>query len=155
MTDERKKEFIRRISNADPVQMITVLYDMTLAYLEDALAAVDDSAFKDSLHHAGDCIRELQFSVIQGVSPAGHLTELYVFLHKELTEALICKDKERLKAPVSMIAKLRDTYRELEKEVRMEPVMANAQQVYAGLTYGPGATGSEMIAGDNNRGYMA
>ena len=39
MTDELKKEFTLRITQANPISMITILYEIALAYLEEAAEA--------------------------------------------------------------------------------------------------------------------
>ena len=57
MKDELKKEFTRRISQANPVSMITVLYDMTIVYLGDARAFLEkkqEKEFVRELHRAQD-----------------------------------------------------------------------------------------------------
>ena len=40
MTQERKQEFTRRITQANKTQMITILYEMVLDYIEEARDAI-------------------------------------------------------------------------------------------------------------------
>ena len=58
MRDELKKEFARRIAQANQISMITILYDMTLVYLEDAKEAMElqqKKEFVQEIHYAQDC----------------------------------------------------------------------------------------------------
>ena len=41
MTKELKQEFTLRITQANKTQLITILYEMVLLYLEEAKAAID------------------------------------------------------------------------------------------------------------------
>ena len=41
MTDEKKKEFTRRISEANPTEMVVILYDIALTYVEEGQEAFD------------------------------------------------------------------------------------------------------------------
>ena len=158
MKDELKKEFTRRIAQANPVSMITILYDMTLTYLDDAEKASDDgqkSGFVQEIHHAQDCLMELLSSLQMKYEPAPALYELYLYMHKELAKALISFSKEPLAQPVSILTRLRDAYLKLEKTGSFEPVMDNAQQIYAGLTYGKHSLVESLAQPVNNRGYLA
>ena len=59
MRDELKKEFARRIAQANQISMITILYDMTLVYLEDAKEAMElqqKKEFVQEIHYAQDCL---------------------------------------------------------------------------------------------------
>ena len=62
MTKEKKQEFTLKITQANKTGLVVILYEMTLAFLEDASAAFDagDKAeFKKSIGKAKDCIDEL------------------------------------------------------------------------------------------------
>ena len=48
MTKEQKQEFTRRISQANKSGMIVILYDIFLAYIQDAL----DERDNQSVYHA-------------------------------------------------------------------------------------------------------
>ena len=41
MTDEKKQQFLLRISQANKTEMIVILYEMFLIYLKDAEEALD------------------------------------------------------------------------------------------------------------------
>ncbi len=157
MKDELKKEFARRIAQANPVSMITILYDMTLIYLEDAgkaLEAQQERRFVLEIHHAQDCLMELINSLDMKYEPAPALYALYLYMHKEMANAVISSSAEPLSQPVSILTRLRDAYLELEKTGSFEPVMDNTQQIYAGLTYGKGSLVESVAQPAGSRGFL-
>lgn len=158
MRDELKKEFARRIAQANPVSMITILYDMTLIYLEDARNADTDKQgkrFVQEIHRAQDCLMELVGSLQMKYDPAPVLYELYLYMHRELAKAIVTSSAELLAQPESILKRLRDAYLELEKTGSFEPVMDNTQQIYAGLTYGKHSLVESVAQPVNNRGFLA
>lgn len=158
MRDDLKKEFTRRITQATPVSMITILYDMSLVYLEDANAALaekEEKKFVQELHHAQDCLMELLNSLDMRYEPAPALRELYLYMHRKLSGAIILPSETPLLQPKSILTRLRDAYLELEKTGSFEPVMDNAQQIYAGLTYGKNSLVESLAQPVNNRGFLA
>lgn len=158
MRDELKKEFTRRITQANPVSMITILYDMTLIYIQDAKEALvgrKEKKFIQEIHRAQDCLMELMSSLDMKYEPAAALRELYLYMHRELAGAIISASKDRLAQPESILTRLRDAYLELEKTGSFEPVMDNTQQIYAGLTYGKSSLVESLAQPVNNRGFLA
>ena len=158
MRDELKKEFARRIAQANQISMITILYDMTLVYLEDAKEAMElqqKKEFVQEIHYAQDCLMELIGSLNMKYEPAPALYALYLSIHKELASAIISSAEESLSQPVSILKRLRNAYLELEKTGSFEPVMDNAQQIYAGLTYGKNSLVESVTQPAGNRGFLA
>ena len=158
MQDELKREFTRRITQANPVSMITILYDMTLIYIRDAkeaLAGREEKKFIQEIHRAQDCLMELMSSLDMKYEPAAALRELYLYMHRELAGAIISASEDRFAQPESILTRLRDAYLELEKTGSFEPVMDNTQQIYAGLTYGKNYLVESLAQPVNNRGFLA
>ena len=53
MTDQRKKEFSLRITQANKTELIVILYEMYLDYLGEAENAVQDKrAFREAIRKA-------------------------------------------------------------------------------------------------------
>lgn len=157
MKDELKKEFARRIAQATPVSMITVLYDMTLVYLGDAKEALgkgQEKRFAQEVHRAQDCLMELLNSLDMKYEPAPALHGLYLYMHRELARSIVSSSEEHLAQPQSILERLRDAYLELEKTGSFEPVMDNTQQIYAGLTYGKNSLIESLAQPVNDRGFL-
>ncbi len=158
MKDELKKEFARRIAQANQISMITILYDMSLVYLEDAEEALklqQEKKFVQEIHRAQDCVMELIGSLQMKYEPAPALYALYLYIHRELANAIISSSAGPLSQPVDILRRLRDAYLELEKTGSFEPVMDNTQQIYAGLTYGKNSLVESVAQPAGNRGFLA
>ena len=97
---------------------------------------------------------ELIGSLNMKYEPAPALYALYLYIHKELAAAIISSSTDPLSQPVSILKRLRDAYLELEKTGSFEPVMDNAQQIYAGLTYGKNSLVENVAQPAENRGFL-
>ncbi|MBR4669700.1 MAG: flagellar protein FliS [Butyrivibrio sp.] len=158
MTQEKKQEFTLKISQANKTQLITILYEMVIEYLEDAIDALGISKKEDAnrnLGYAQSCIDELIRSLDLRYELAKNLHSIYIFSKKELTAAGASGSIHRVWKVEQNFRMFCATYKELEKEDRSEPLMGNTQTVYAGLTYGKYSLNEDVSAVSMNRGYMA
>ena len=155
MTDQRKKEFSLRITQANKTELIVILYEMYLDYLGEAEnAAQDKRAFREAIRKARNCLNELMNSLNFDYDTAYHLFQLYLYVSREMTSADVCADVKPLKNCRMVIEELLTAYREVSRQDTSGPVMENTQTVYAGLTYGKGKL-TESLAYQGNRGLLA
>ncbi|MCR4897245.1 MAG: flagellar protein FliS [Lachnospiraceae bacterium] len=156
MNDEKKREFTRRITAANPTEMIVILYDMTLTYLEDAREAIDTGdipRLSKELGRARGCLSELIRSLHLEYDPAPVMMQLYRFCIRRLAACEASKNPEPLEEIRRVVGPLRDSYAQLAAKTGGAPVMDNSQSVYAGLTYGRGSL-NENLVGNANRGFL-
>lgn len=156
MTKELKQEFTLRITQANKTQLITILYEMVLLYLEEAETALDADdkvAYKAAVRKIRGCIDELIASLHLEYELAQNLLQLYLFIHKELTQANLHFQKENLKHIAFIVEKLQKAYKQIEGQDVSGPVMGNAQTVYAGLTYGRNNLTENIADTAANRGF--
>lgn len=156
MTTETKKQFTFRISQANATEMIVILYDMILQYLEDAgeLAEKDFAGYQAAVRRAGACIQELLRSLHMEYEPAGTLRQLYLFCIRRLSQAELHRHPELLEEVSEVLIPLRDAYGQIAGQNTDGPVMQNAQTVYAGLTYGKNTLTENMADQGMNRGML-
>lgn len=155
MTDQRKKEFSLRITQANKTELIVILYEMYLDYLAEAEeTAGDKGAFREAIRKARNCLNELMNSLNFDYETAHHLFQLYLYVGREMTNAAFYADAEPLKNCYMVVGELLAAYREVSRQDTSGPVMENAQTVYAGLTYGKGEL-TESLAYQRNRGLLA
>jgi len=155
MTNDKKQQFTLRITNANKTDLIVVLYDMVLAYLDDARMAheTDDQLlFKDAIRKIRNCMQELIASLHFEYEVAANLLSLYIYVNKELVRASVHYDEEVLDHVESVIKKLRDAYEVVSEENSEKPLMQNTQTVYTGLTYGRNQLNDNMFDDKPNRG---
>ncbi|MDE5697899.1 MAG: flagellar protein FliS [Lachnospiraceae bacterium] len=138
MTKEMKQIFTRRITQANRTQLVVILYDMILTYLKDAANAQEAGCrqeFKKDMQCARNCISELRGSLDFNYDLSRNLFAIYAFADRELAHDMRGISAEQLAQIAGMFQKLRDAYYTISKEDQSQPLMENAQNVYAGFTY--------------------
>lgn len=157
MTKEMKQQFTLRITQANPTDMIVILYEMTLMFLEEAKEAgekEDFEAYKEGIRKTRACINELIGSLHMEYEIAGNLYKLYMFCLRRLAQAEVRKEVQVLAEIEMVISKLKNAYAEIAPQNPAAPVMSNTQTVYSGLTYGKGALAEDVTNQGSNRGML-
>ena len=156
MNKEKKQEFTLRISKANKTELVVILYDMTLTYLQDSLEELDNNQaelFKWNIDRAKECLDELLNSLHTEYEPAGTLKALYFFYKRELSTAAVMQEKEKVFPVMKMIRELKESYEKIASQDTSAPVMENAQTVYAGLTYGKNSLNIDLSDQSIDRGF--
>lgn len=155
MTKEQIQEYTLKITQANRSELIVIVYDLALNYLDSAINAYDsgnNEAFSANCRYANKCIGDLLEALDFNYEPAYPLMRIYVFISKQISLAPIKKDKKPLEDSVRMLKKLRKSFEDIAAQDDSEPLMSNTQEVYAGLTYGRGNL-NENINSVPNRGF--
>lgn len=158
MTREQKQSFTLRITQANPTQLIVILYEMTLGYVKDAKDALEQgnpTELSGAVRSARGCIGELMHSLDLSYQPAPALLSLYGFCLRRLAAAEAGKALQPLLEIEHVIVPLRDAYGQLAEQNSAGSVMRNSQTVYAGLTYGRNSLTEDMADQSANRGIYA
>lgn len=156
MTKELKQEYTLRISQANKTQLITILYEMTLLYIDEAEEALDAEnriEYKSAIRKIRGCINELTASLNFDYELAQNLLQLYLYVNRELVKASSHNDMESLEHVRKVIGQLHEAYKEIEGQDTSAPVMGNTQTVYAGLTYGRNTLTENIADPSANRGF--
>ena len=133
MTTDLKQEYTLRISQANKTQLITILYEMVLLYIDeakDALTRDERMEYKGAIRKIRGCMNELTASLNFDYELAHNLLQLYLYVNRELVKASTHYDAENLDA-----------------------MNINTQTVYAGLTYGRNHLTENVAGSDINRGF--
>lgn len=156
MTRELKQEYTLRITQANKTQLITILYEMALLYVDEAkaaLAAGDRPGLKDAVRRIQGCMCELMDSLHLEYEVAQNLLQLYLYVNREVARAALRGEEEHLENVRPVLEKLATAYRQIEGQDATGPIMGNAQTVYAGLTYGKDTLTENMADPAANRGF--
>lgn len=156
MTKELKQEYTLRITQANKTQLITILYEMALLYVdeaEEALAAGDRTELKNAVRRIQGCMCELMDSLHMEYEVAQNLLQLYLYVNREVAKAALYNDAENLEHVRPVLDKLLAAYKQIEGQDTTGPVMGNAQTVYAGLTYGKNNLMENAADPAANRGF--
>ena len=87
MTKENKQIFTRRITQANRTQLVVIVYEMLLVYLEDAVKAYeaeDKQEFVRNLKLARECIGQMRTSLNFQYELSKNLFAIYCFADREL-----------------------------------------------------------------------
>lgn len=158
MTRENKQMFTRRITQANRSQLVVIVYEMFLVYLEDAKKAHEaenNAEFTRSLELARGCVQELRMSLNFEYDIAKYLFDIYCFADRKLAQCIFGGSMENIDAIAEMFTKLHDAYAEISAQDKAAPLMDNIQGVYAGYTYGKNDVNESLVNYDAGRGYMA
>lgn len=157
MTKECKQQFTLRISQANSTEMIVILYEMLLCYVdecEEALKTEDAEGLKEAARKARGCLNELLASLHMEYAPAPELKRLYLFCVRRLAYAEFKKNASVLDEIRRIVKPLHDAYQQIAAQNGQGPVMNNSQAVYAGLTYGRNTLTENMTDQGTNRGML-
>lgn len=155
MTNEKKQIYTLRISSANKTELVEILYEMLLDYIEEAKEAIEKDnrvQIRESFRKCRGCLRELMESVDEQNDLCGNLLSIYAYLNKELIISEIKKDNEKLENVRNIIVPFKETYEEVAKTDESEAIMSNTQKVVAGYTYSRNNI-NETLADQNNRGF--
>ncbi|MBQ7776145.1 MAG: flagellar export chaperone FliS [Lachnospiraceae bacterium] len=158
MTNEVKQQFTLRITQANATELVVILYEMTLLFLQEAKEAgekQDWNEYKEAIRKTRNCINELLQSLHMEYEPAKNLFKLYMFCIRRLAYAQVRKEVQVLDEIESVLSKLKSAYAQIAPNNSSAPVMSNTQTVYSGLTYGKSAVLAEDVTGHSaNRGMF-
>lgn len=153
MTKEKKQEFTNRITNANKSDMIVILYEMTLVYIDEAKEKSNISEISECLKKAKDCIDELKQSVNLENEVGIKLYAIYSYLNKLFSQIIAGGNKQKLADCEKILLSMRETWVKVAKKDTSKPVMENTETVAAGYTYGKNDLNLNPAA-FNNRGFL-
>ena len=158
MKKEVKQQFTLRITQANSTELVVILYEMLLCYLEDGESAIKNGEAEllhEAARNARGCLNELVNSLNLNYEPAPALQSLYMFCFRRLALAGQRLDPAPIVEIKRVIKPLRDAYKKIAGQNNAGPVMRNSQTVYAGLTYGKNSLTENMADQGTNRGILA
>lgn len=156
MTKELIQDYTLKISQASRTELIVILYDLAVTYLDDAAKACKDDdhdKMRENCAAAVRVIRDLIGSLDFTYELAQPLYRLYEYISKEISMSVIKNDATMLDNPKRYLLSLKSSFEKISKDDNSGPVMDNTQTVYAGLTYGKGTLNESVTAANPNRGF--
>lgn len=157
MDDELKQDFTRRLSQCNSGGMIVIMYDILFAYADDAKKAFADHAhveMKEAVRKVQRVLDELIGSLDFSYGLSNQLFALYTFCKRETARTLYQNSPEGLLEAEKILRRLYDSFVQVAGQDTSGPVMGNAQQIYAGMTYGRGELKESCMDNDSQRGFL-
>lgn len=158
MKQEKVRDFTRRISQSNRGGLVVVIYDIIFAYMDEAQECFDTGdyeGFRDALRKAQRGVSELAGALNFRYDISKELYPLYVFAKEEMAKAIVKKSADALGGVREVLANLRDAFVKAAAQDRSKPLMSNAQQVYAGFTYGKNDLNETYQDLEATRGFFA
>ncbi|MDD6491753.1 MAG: flagellar protein FliS [Firmicutes bacterium] len=158
MTKELKQQYTLKITQANKTQLVVILYEMLLIYLDEAQKAHEENSregFREGIRKARGCLKELMASLHFEYEPAMNLLQLYLYANRELARADIRNSLKELDHVRMVMTRLHEAYAAISNQDTSGPVMENTQTVYAGLTYGKTALTENLSDQGSSRGFRA
>lgn len=156
MTAEQKKEFTRKITQANSAQLIVILYDIALVYVDDAITFMEKGDMvnaKIQADFAKKSLEEMINNLHFEYQLAKSLHQIYLSMKKSLREGIRDKKKELLISVKNNLQKLRDAYEGIVFQDESAPIMSHTQTVVAGLTYGRKSLNENLSDAGSDRGF--
>lgn len=156
MKKEKLQEFTLRITQSNRTQLVVVIYDIILSYVEDAEAChetADWEGFMEALDKTAGFVKELVGALDFQYEISAQLFSLYLYANKCINRARVKKDASELKGVRIVVEGLKKSFEEIAKTDKTGPVMKNTQAVYEGFTYGKDSKNQVFQNGEENRGF--
>lgn len=156
MKKEQIKDYTLRISQANASGLVVIIYELLIAELEDAIQAEKQDK-EQCIHHIQKA-RRLMGELIHGLdlqnAIARQLSKKYIELHKDLLFTQRHPDVTILTQVKEQMENMQSHFIRIAKEDKEEPIMANTQKIYAGLTYSKNQLNETAVDNYSNRGYQ-
>ena len=154
------EDYVARIANASPAQLVVINYEIVIDYLTLAMNGLikkeDMKEIDMTLTKARQFLNELRTSLNMEYTVSKYLMRIYLYVDKEICYCLANRNTTHIENAIKAMSSLLESWYELEKQEKEKaPVMENSQQLYAGLTYNRSGELSEYVDIDKNRGYKA
>ena len=159
MTKESIKTYSYRISQASRTDLVVIVYDMAMEYLDNEIKAIDNNNQEEARKEqklALRCIDQLLVTLEMNSDISVRLHLIYNHIKRSVVNAGMSHDTAELQRVIGLLQKLRTSFYEISSQDESGPLMKNTQQVYAGLTYSNGGYSNENLSDPvENRGYKA
>ena len=157
MTSEKKQEYTRRITQANRSGLVLIKFEMLFDYFDDICRAFHENnqqAAANGVHYADAVLKSFQETLDFSYEISPRLYALYDFHRRQLAKVLMRHSLEELEQSRNMLQQTYEAFKKAAKQDKSGPLMKNAQQVYAGFTYGKNDLNESYDIG-SSRGFLA
>lgn len=156
MNQEKIQEYTLRITQSNRTQLVVIIYELILAYVEEAREChekADWDGFTEAVDKASGFVKELVAALDFQYEISQQLCSLYFYSNKCLNAARRTKTVEELRGIELVIQGLKKSFETIAETDTSGPIMKNTQAVYEGFTYGKDSRNQVFQNGEGNRGF--
>ena len=153
--------YILRISQANPVQLVVINFELVIEFLQAALSDDgSDDVYYSHIQKAKNALEQLIQSLDFEVSVSHDFYEIYNYAYRRLCE-IHFKSADKAATTLNELVELMQAllvgWQDAASKAEAESAapQGDAPKIYAGLTYGKNGQAVEYIDENKDRGYMA
>ncbi|HHX61512.1 MAG TPA: flagellar protein FliS [Epulopiscium sp.] len=147
-----------QVANATRGQLLKITYDLLLESMDNIKRYGEEKAEKEfgvEVGRSRQILQELIDTLDFKQEISQDLLRIYVYINGLLIKSLMVYDASLIDEAKGLINQLLEGWNgAIANDSKSLKVMDNAQQVYAGLTYGKNDL-NESVLDNNNRGFKA
>lgn len=158
MTKEAIQSFSLRVTQANQSELTVITYEIFLDYLNEAKKTLKQKNREEFVVYnkkAQVFLGELMAALNYENPVSFNLIKIYTFVNRQLIKAMYSHQINDLDVVSGIMEKLLTSFTHIAETDSSPCVMANTQQVYAGLTYGKGYLNETCLENEPNRGFRA
>ena len=142
-------DYVARVAAATPAQLVLINYELLFGFIRDARGVEPGSGeWPDAVQRIKGAVKVLIDGLNFKYDMARDLYEIYLYVNRLLNEIRAHGRKDGLDDVERILRPLYESLTEAEKtQTGAAPVMANAQKIYAGLTYSNGQLDEYVMEG--------
>jgi len=158
MTSEKRKDFARRISQANKTELVAVTYDIIIENIDCSINSLEEGnipEYRAELKSAQRMLGELMRSLDFKYPISKYLLNIYEYVQRKLVASDVSGEDRGLGEIRGILSRLGGAFAKIAGQDNSGSVMENTQQIYAGLTYGKGVLNEADMGAGTNRGFLA
>lgn len=141
MTEEQMNVYKMRISQAGIAEMTTIMLEMEIQWIRDAVVAYDGNDKEEFVRCTGKAqsVQVELMNVMNMENPvAVDVYSVFAYINKQLIHSKIKRQPLEFERLAALLEQYHTSFENLVKTDQAGPVMQQSEKVYAGLTYGAG-----------------
>ncbi len=141
MTKDAIQTYSRRVTQANQSELTVITFEIFLDYINDAVNCYEMGSMDDYAVYLGKArsfLTEIMAALNFENEVSFRLIKIYEYVYGALVRLAKHADMELLSRIKGMMETLLEAFRKVASSDKSSGVMQNAQQIYAGLTYGKG-----------------
>lgn len=141
MTEEQMNVYKMRIAQAGIAEMTTIMLEMEIQWIRDAVVAYDGNDKEEFVRCTGkaQAVQVELMNVMNMENPvAVDVYSVFAYINKQLIHSKIKQQPLEFERLAALLEQYHTSFEELVKTDHAGPVMQQSEKVYAGLTYGAG-----------------
>lgn len=141
MTEEQMNVYKMRIAQAGIAEMTTIMLEMEIQWIRDAVVAYDGNNKEEFVRCTGkaQAVQVELMNVMNMENPvAVDVYSVFAYINKQLIHSKIKQQPLEFERLAALLEQYHTSFEELVKTDQGGPVMQQSEKVYAGLTYGAG-----------------